>query len=1548
MLLNVFSGLWLRLLLACLSLLLPFQSLRGASTPFPEGDAVPQNHPDGRDFLVFAASEAQGTVDRLTGRYQLVLQDLAGWSGPTDLRLIRSLISPAVFPRSTQNLLGSSWRWNWECQLIQADRGILIADGAVLKRFNEADGTKSGTFRSADGETLILGKNQASLRRQDGTKDVFDEHGKLHTRTTRQTSFTLTYDSADRLTRIDSPNGGFVTIQYLDGDQIHVQNAVGETIVYHLRNKQLVRVEPLSGIATDYTYDQSKRLMQISHAPFGQLRLAYDAEGRLTARRWQDGSVERLSYEPGQTVRHVDRDGSVTLTRFDLQRGTAEITDPTGRQARLHFDRLGRLVRVENAQGEQTTFRYDNFGRLMELAGSDEQIVRLGYQDDGSIPTRMTGPNGIGYSFEQDEQGRLLRAQTGCLGETAFEYDSSGRVTKIQSSYAPALMLSYDSQGRIEGITNAAGHTSAVEYDERGNAIREVDAAGQVTTKSYDAAGRITSVTDPSGGTVRYRYTPSGLLAARSLANGTATRFDYTGRAVVMTNSAGAQTTYQYSPTGRLTEVISPLGHRSRFEYDCRGNLTGQTNPAGGTTLWEYNDRDQVMRVIDPTGERTEFIRDAAGNLLRIVDEQSEQERFHYDDQGVLQTSHLRDGTTIEWEPGPRGPRLSTIRQPDPSTEPWSYSYDAHGNLLRIVCGNQVILRCEYDELDRLIRRTNNRGLETRYVYDALDRLTAWQDSLGEAGRVEYDAAGRPVRLTLGEQTIRRSIYDRSGNLTVSMDALGHATRYQYNAAGKLVAVTTPLGERFEYTYDAEGRLLTAERGPKSTSAWEYDALDNVSVVQDALGRTWRARYDAAGRLTSQTDPQQRTTNFAYGPGGRIEQCKRSDGSIVRYEYDEAGHLTLVDDAQSPVRFLRDAHGRSTRIEFAAIRQSLHRQFDAEGRLAEVGVSSSHTVRYGYDSADRLTRILVSPDLSFHLEYDAKDRLIRLQYPNGVIGHRTYDTLGRIVSILYQNRAGDVLDGRFYEYDSLGRPVQVRSQSGTKVYGYDADDRLVSVTPQKGRSTHFAYGPRSNRQSRQVGTEIERYEFDLADQLIATDGADYEHDASGNLVRQVGKDTGATQYRYDVEGRLVKVILPTGKTVQFDYAATGVRIARHDDEGTTHFLSDGLRIWAEFDGEGNTMATFVHGPRIDQPLMVARNGRCFFLHADHLGSITAISDETGRIVCRYEYDPFGVPQTEPTGKPVQPFRFTGREWDSDLRLYYFRARYYDPALGRFLSPDPVEGNPLDPHSQNEYVYARNNPLTRTDPLGTQSAQVQGQQYVNSVLSEHGWGHADFNPDLAADGKATLGGWGKPTFGPHVKVQLGPRAAQGGTQQMLATRFHEAQHEVQAISSRWSRSGTSASRAALEQEAHWRTAEFTVRKGLRPEMTEQYIKKFGGHGGDTEQLRSHLQSLGYGKQPPGGWQLGTPLQAANAATSHVRDHRFDAQPRESGCQLPGESKWDGADRRSNPSGSRHGWRLLAHQDCRRVRGDSHRRNRGCLGGPLRGRNRICRGRCLRCR
>ena len=211
-----------------------------------------------------------------------------------------------------------------------------------------------------------------------------------------------------------------------------------------------------------------------------------------------------------------------------------------------------------------------------------------------------------------------------------------------------------------------------------------------------------------------------------------------------------------------------------------------------------------------------------------------------------------------------------------------------------------------------------------------------------------------------------------------------------------------------------------------------------------------------------------------------------------------------------------------------------------------------------------------------------------MEYPNGVVGHWSYDVSGRILSILYQDDAGRLIDGHWYEYDEVGRPIQVRSGSASLAYEYDSDDRLVASIPEGGQPIRYQYGPSGNRESQQVGAETQAYTYDQADQILAAGPSRYEHDVHGHLVQYVDQKAGGTRYRYDDEGRLVEATLPNRKTVRFGYAATGVRVSRQDDESTTYYLTDGLHVWSELDDTFRTTATYVYGPGIDQPLMITR------------------------------------------------------------------------------------------------------------------------------------------------------------------------------------------------------------------------------------------------------------------------------------------------------------------------------------------------------------------------
>ena len=123
---------------------------------------------------------------------------------------------------------------------------------------------------------------------------------------------------------------------------------------------------------------------------------------------------------------------------------------------------------------------------------------------------------------------------------------------------------------------------------------------------------------------------------------------------------------------------------------------------------------------------------------------------------------------------------------------------------------------------------------------------------------------------------------------------------------------------------------------------------------------------------------------------------------------------------------------------------------------------------------------------------------------------------------------------------------------------------------------------------------------------------------------------------------------------------------------TTTYTYDGedIVLQTESDGTATTVTQYVHGPGIDEPLAMVRGGQSYFYHADGLGSILAISDSAQNVVERYSYDAFGMVTASDPGFD-NAYAYTGREWDKELGLYYYRARYYDPMEGRFISKDPI-------------------------------------------------------------------------------------------------------------------------------------------------------------------------------------------------------------------------------------------------------------------------------------
>ena len=197
---------------------------------------------------------------------------------------------------------------------------------------------------------------------------------------------------------------------------------------------------------------------------------------------------------------------------------------------------------------------------------------------------------------------------------------------------------------------------------------------------------------------------------------------------------------------------------------------------------------------------------------------------------------------------------------------------------------------------------------------------------------------------------------------------------------------------------------------------------------------------------------------------------------------------------------------------------------------------------------------------------------------------------------------------------------------------------------------------------------------------------------------------GTTNYVYDSENRLVQLRTPNAQLVTYKYDPFGRRIEKNVNGVITRYVYDREDIIFELDGSGNIVTEFIHGPGIDEPIAMIRGGQTYYYHADGLGSIIAITDSAGRVVQRYEYDSFGQITYRQDPNFVQPYTYTGREYDTESGLYYYRARYYDAKIGRFISQDPIglAGG------INLYSYVENSPLNWTDPDGLKGGGGKGK------------------------------------------------------------------------------------------------------------------------------------------------------------------------------------------------------------------------------------------------
>jgi len=386
--------------------------------------------------------------------------------------------------------------------------------------------------------------------------------------------------------------------------------------------------------------------------------------------------------------------------------------------------------------------------------------------------------------------------------------------------------------------------------------------------------------------------------------------------------------------------------------------------------------------------------------------------------------------------------------------------------------------------------------------------------------------------------------------------------------------------------------------------------------------------------------------------------------------------------------------------------------YDSVGRRATMTVPGQALVTYTYDDADRLTGITQGAS-SVTLAYDAADRRTSLTLPNGSATTYEYNDADQFTTLRYWQGSIE-LGGLTYSYDLGGR----RTSTG-------------GTWARTGLPMSMSYAT-----------------YDAANQLTNWAGRTRQYDGNGQLVSD-----GASSYSWGTRGRLVAI---SGATAaNFAYDAIGRRISASSGGATSQYLYDGARIVSESRSTGTV--AFLNGTGLDEWLTrTDSSGQVSFL-VDGIGSRVGVVDSAGTLVGQSTYDPFGVTYTFGASEPQGGF--TGREQEA-YGLYYYRARYYDPTVGRFLSEDPAGGDA----SGNGYSYVEDDPTNANDPTGLRKVEVCCRGLIREIAGKklfRFWKHCfikifnDGNPK--PDTYAILGDQdSSKNQTPRMNDNLGPR------------------------------------------------------------------------------------------------------------------------------------------------------------------------------------------------
>ena len=1098
---------------------------------------------------------------------------------------------------------------------------------------------------------------------------------------------TFGYDSSGCVNSISTPSGGGVdVVRGPNGKIASVTGPAGRTVSYEYDDSgQLVSVtNPLSE-TTSFVYEAGGRLVEVLD-PLGRstMSVTYDSSGRVSRLVDRTGDHSYV-YGSGYTLKVNNSDGGTWNYGLDGEGVVTSVTNPVGNTRTMVYDGLYNLIRETDFTGAETNYEYDSQGNL----------------------TKLTGPDGGVFQYVYDDEGNRVQM-----------VDALGVVT----------VMDYDADGNQTRTVQAAGLPEEREmlrtFDVDGNLLTETDFEGNATTYTYDSEGRVTSVTDPTGVATAYEYDAYGYPSRTTLPNGSVVEYDYdaVGRLLETRDGIGIDQSVIYDAAGFPTAVTGANGTASQVDYDQFGRLSSLTSSDGGVWSYEFGPHGPTIER-DPIGgvSLTEY--DLAGRVTSTVVKVGDTSPFG--DFNDFALDYVLDG-----EGRPVQVRL-------PLQSPIDILYDGNGNATSTgVSGVDQVLRT-YDLLGRMTREEKGAGDVTEYVYDALGRVVEIRDGVGVEKSYVYGMGDQPVSVTWADGQSATYTRDAAGRVTRIDYADGSSETVGYDDGGALTSITGRDGETVQFVLDARMRITRATYPNGETVEATWNNLDRMVSLKDARGNVTTFGYDDAGNRNSVTYADGTTETIEFNTAGQQVKTVRRDGTEILYEHNELGLITLRDypgDTHDD-SYSYDAAGRL--VSATNYAGTVQRTYDGFSRIASetfrgrttsylydsaaltrtVTYPTGRQVQEAYDGRERIQSIVDNFGTTFaSYAFDSADLLQSRTAANGTVMSVGYTPLGDVDEIAHSNGGTDLWHVQ-YGFDAMDNVTvadDLVRPSESMTFAYDVSNRLVgyaqgslsgSTISAPVEDAQWTLDTVGNWQTLVSNGVSENRTVGALNEYLSIGANTPVHDANGALTAYDGK-----AYQYGSSGRLERVASLLGDTTlaTFQYDAIGRLATVTDAAGVATELvqNDRLATIVEY-VQGAVAAEYVHGVGVDDPLAMIVGSDVYTYHQDRTGNVVALSDESGAIVERYLYSPYGETTIlDGAGNALaessvgNALRYAGRRYVDDAELYTMRARWYSPDLGRFLTEDP--SGYVDGINLREYVSG--SPTNYTDPFGLAKAE----------------------------------------------------------------------------------------------------------------------------------------------------------------------------------------------------------------------------------------------------